>query len=121
MKRLALRTLGLAAVSAGAVLALSAPAQADTGFNSGWYNGNQFSRVTQVPVNFCGNAVSVLGFASASCQGGAYAYNGGGWGDDDWYDNAYYRPTSYFHTRSFHRHHRHHRFNSAGWHRWHHG
>jgi hypothetical protein len=88
MKRLALRSLGLAAVTAGALLAMGAPAQADwSGFNSGFLSGNQVSNTVQVPVSVCGNAISVLGFASASCAGGAYAYNGGGGYDD--YDNGY--------------------------------
>jgi hypothetical protein len=28
----------------------------------------------QVPVDICGNAVGLLGFANASCQGGATAF-----------------------------------------------
>jgi hypothetical protein len=28
----------------------------------------------QVPVDICGNAVGLLGFANASCQGGAAAF-----------------------------------------------
>ena len=28
----------------------------------------------QIPVNFCGNALTILGFANASCQGGAVAF-----------------------------------------------
>jgi hypothetical protein len=115
MKRLALRSLGLAAVTAGALLAMGAPAQADwTGFNSGFANGNQFSNTVQVPINVCGNAIAVLGFASANCTGGAYAYNGGGGYDDgydgyrgDYYDNSYGAAAANGgnHHRHHHRHH----------------
>ena len=46
-----------------------------SGPNAGILNGNQASTLIQVPVNACGNAVSVLGFADASCSGGATAVN----------------------------------------------
>ena len=49
-----------------------------TGYNSGVASGNQVSSVIQVPISACGNAVSVLGFADASCTGGSSANNGGG-------------------------------------------
>src|SRR5688572_2690794 len=80
MKRLALRTLGFAAFAAGAALALSSPAQADTIGNGGILSGNSVSSVIQVPVNVCGNAIGILGNASAQCTGGAWAINGGGSG-----------------------------------------
>jgi hypothetical protein len=57
-----------------------------TGFNAGVLSGNQISNVVQVPVSVCGNSIAVLGFADASCVGGAWANNGGGMvdpGDDD--------------------------------------
>jgi len=76
MNRLALRTLGFAAVTAGALLALGAPAQADPGLSI--LSGNSFSTVVQVPVTVCGNAVAVLGSATAQCGGGAAAINGAG-------------------------------------------
>jgi hypothetical protein len=91
MKRLIARSLTFGALSAGAVLAFAAPAQADqiSGFNSGILSGNQVSNVVQVPINVCGIAIGVLGDASANCVGGAYAindsnvfyYNGGGGGN----------------------------------------
>jgi hypothetical protein len=56
-----------------------------TGFNSGILSGNQVSSVVQVPVSVCGNSVAVLGFANASCVGGAGAVNGGGgWSNGGW-------------------------------------
>jgi hypothetical protein len=48
-----------------------------TGFNGGILNGNQLSNTVQVPVNVCGNSIAVLGFANASCGGGAVANTGG--------------------------------------------
>ena len=48
-----------------------------TGFNGGILNGNQLSNTLQVPVNVCGNSIAVLGFANASCGGGAVANTGG--------------------------------------------
>jgi hypothetical protein len=59
-----------------------------SGFNAGVANGNQISNVLQVPINVCGNSIAVLGFADASCGGGAVANTGGmgngmGNGDDN--------------------------------------
>jgi hypothetical protein len=66
-----------------------------SGFNSGILTGNQVSSVVQVPVSVCGNSIAVLGFANASCVGGAGAVNGGGgglgnggWDRGDWDDNG---------------------------------
>jgi hypothetical protein len=68
--------LGVAAIAGGGLLAFSAPAQAQVSFgNSGILTGNQYSSVVQVPISVCGNAIAVLGFASASCRGGATAIN----------------------------------------------
>ncbi|WP_432833587.1 chaplin family protein [Dactylosporangium sp. CA-092794] len=53
-----------------------------TGYNAGLLNGNQLSTVLQAPINLCGNSIAILGFASASCDGGATAINGGGAGHD---------------------------------------
>lgn len=44
-----------------------------TGLNFGIGNGTQILPIVQIPVNVCGNAVSVLATSSASCQGGADA------------------------------------------------
>ncbi len=54
-----------------------------TGYNAGILTGNQVSNVVQVPVSVCGNSIAVLGFADASCTGGAWANNGGGDTDTD--------------------------------------
>jgi hypothetical protein len=87
----AISVLGFADASsvggAGAVNAESAPvteAGQVSGFNTGILSGNQVSSVVQVPVSVCGNSVAVLGFANASCVGGAGAVNGGGGGNGGW-------------------------------------
>ncbi|MEV6925402.1 chaplin family protein [Dactylosporangium sp. NPDC051485] len=54
-----------------------------TGYNAGVANGNQLDTTLQVPVNISGNAVSVLGFSSASSSGGATAVKGGVSADRD--------------------------------------
>jgi hypothetical protein len=41
--------------------------------NRGLLNGTQVLAPVQVPINICGNAISVLGIAGAQCQGGATA------------------------------------------------
>ena len=46
--------------------------------NIGLGNGNQIFAPIQAPVNVCGNAVAVLGYASASCEGGSDAEIPGG-------------------------------------------
>jgi hypothetical protein len=46
--------------------------------NIGLGNGNQLFAPIQAPVNVCGNAVAVLGQASASCEGGSDAEVPGG-------------------------------------------
>jgi hypothetical protein len=53
-----------------------------TGYNAGVASGNQVNTLVQVPVNICGNAVAVAGFADASCGGGSSA--GGGAAEGDW-------------------------------------
>ncbi|HCT81776.1 MAG TPA: hypothetical protein DGT23_35390 [Micromonosporaceae bacterium] len=68
-------TLGV--VSAGLLLAGS-PAQAietdmTTAINVGIANGIQANLPIQVPVNICGNAIGILGTASAYCTGSATA------------------------------------------------
>ena len=37
-------------------------------------SGNNVQIPVQVPVDICGNAVGLLGFANASCRGGAAAF-----------------------------------------------
>ena len=37
-------------------------------------SGSNVQIPVQVPVDICGNAVGLLGFANASCQGGAAAF-----------------------------------------------
>lgn len=46
--------------------------------NVGLGNGNQLFAPVQAPVNVCGNAIAVLGHASASCEGGSDAEVPGG-------------------------------------------
>lgn len=41
--------------------------------NAGIGNGNQVYAPIQAPINVCGNAISVLGLSSASCDGGTRA------------------------------------------------
>lgn len=46
--------------------------------NVGLGNGNQLFAPVQAPVNVCGNAIAILGHASASCDGGSDAEVPGG-------------------------------------------
>jgi hypothetical protein len=104
VKKTILRAVSIAAITGAGLFAFSAPAAAHgnhgggyggyssynsydddygygrgmySGYNAGFFNGNQYSYVQQTPISVCGNAIAVFGFASASCRGGAYAYNGG--------------------------------------------
>jgi hypothetical protein len=105
VKRKILRAVSIAALTGAGLFAFSAPAAAHgghhdydrydrygynsysgwgggwggmySGYNAGFGNGNQFSSVIQAPTSVCGNAIAIAGFASASCHGGAYAYNRG--------------------------------------------
>jgi len=43
--------------------------------NFGLGNGTQLYAPIQVPINVCGNAISVIGLAQAACAGGAFAFN----------------------------------------------
>ena len=63
---------------AGGALANNAGSDMNTAYNAGILNGNQASTVVQVPINACGNAISVLGFADADCNGGSAVANNGG-------------------------------------------
>ena len=77
------RVAGVLAVAASAVAMMGAPAFASnspsvgniTGnSNVSALSGNNVQIPVQIPVNFCGNALAILGFANASCQGGAAAF-----------------------------------------------
>ncbi|THV30275.1 chaplin family protein [Glycomyces paridis] len=46
--------------------------------NVGLGNGNQVFAPIQAPINVCGNAIAILGYASASCDGGSDAEIPGG-------------------------------------------
>ncbi|MER7008324.1 chaplin family protein [Dactylosporangium sp. NPDC000555] len=81
MKRWLIRSVQVAALAMGGLALTGTAAHADSwnsGPNVGLFNGNQSSTTIQTPVNICGNSLAILGFASANCDGGAYAYNGSG-------------------------------------------
>jgi hypothetical protein len=75
------RVAGVLAASASAVALMGAPAFATTSHHGGGtdYNigntsilsGNKVDIPISIPINVCGNAIAILGFAEASCQGGA--------------------------------------------------
>ena len=76
------RVAGVLAVSAAAIGIMGGPAFASnnpiTGNIIGNGNipilsGNNVQIPVQIPVDICGNAVGILGFANASCVGGAAA------------------------------------------------
>ncbi|WP_084557120.1 chaplin family protein [Hamadaea tsunoensis] len=48
-------------------------AQYDTSHNVGVLNGTQAVAPIQIPIDLCGNAIGLLGSATASCTGGAHA------------------------------------------------
>ncbi|GAA4914162.1 small secreted domain DUF320 [Stackebrandtia albiflava] len=80
-KTWARRTAQTGAIAAGIILfaggAASAAEDMVTAGNNGIANGNQVNAPIQVPINFCGNAIAVLGVAGAGCDGGATAENSG--------------------------------------------
>jgi hypothetical protein len=83
MKTWVRHSLNVGALTAGALLASAAaahahPTMASTG-NVGALNGTQALVPIQAPVNLCGNAVAVAGFAGAGCEGGSAASL-----DDEW-------------------------------------
>ncbi|WP_433045122.1 chaplin family protein [Dactylosporangium sp. CS-033363] len=81
MKRWLIRSVQVAALAMGGLALTGTAAHADSwnsGPNVGFFNGNQSSTTIQTPVNICGNSLAIIGFASANCNGGAYAVNGGG-------------------------------------------
>jgi hypothetical protein len=92
VKRQILRLVAGTAIAGAGLLAFAAPASAAqvSYGNSGFLSGNQFSSVIQAPISVCGNAISLGGFARASCRGGATAVNysnvnyGGGAGPASW-------------------------------------
>jgi small secreted domain DUF320 len=65
VKRQVLRIAGIAAIAAGGVLALAAPAQAD---GLDLLSGNQINLTVQAPITVSGNAISVGGSAVAGAQ-----------------------------------------------------
>jgi hypothetical protein len=79
------RVAGVLATSACAVAVMGGPAFAST-YNGGYHDynvgnvsvlsGNTVNIPISIPIDVCGNAVAVLGFAEASCQGGAGVFNG---------------------------------------------
>ena len=73
MKTWVRKSLNVGVLSAGFLLISGGAAHADwtTGYNAGLLNGNQFDTTLQLPINVCGNSIAVLGFADASCGGGA--------------------------------------------------
>lgn len=69
-------TVKVGVLSAGFLLIGSAAHAADnfdSSHNVGIGNGNQIKALVQAPINVCGNAVGVIGTASAWCKGGAHA------------------------------------------------
>ncbi|MEV6929807.1 chaplin family protein [Dactylosporangium sp. NPDC051485] len=81
MKRWLIRSVQIAALAMGGLALTGTAAHADSwssGPNVGLFNGNQSSTTIQTPVNICGNSLAIIGFASANCNGGAVAVNGGG-------------------------------------------
>jgi hypothetical protein len=72
------RVAGVLAVSAAAIAIMGGPAFASNHPITGNIVGNGNIPIlsgsnVQIPVDICGNAVGLLGFANASCVGGAAA------------------------------------------------
>ena len=72
------RVAGVLAVSAAAIAMMSGPAFASNNPVTGNIVGNGNIPIlsgnnVQIPVDICGNAVGILGFANASCVGGVAA------------------------------------------------
>ena len=73
------RVAGVLATPAAAIAIMGGPAFASNNPVVGDGNipilsGNNVQIPVQVPVDICGNAAGRLGFANASCQGGAAAF-----------------------------------------------
>lgn len=77
MKPWVRNSLNIGALTAGALLASGAAAQAGptmtTTDNLGVLNGTQALVPIQAPIDICGNAVAAAGAAFAACEGGAAA------------------------------------------------
>jgi ChpA-C len=84
------RVAGVLATTACAVGMLGVPAFASTYNNVHVFNyknttilsDNTVNIPISIPVDVCGNAIAILGFAEASCQGGAGVFlnsPNGGW------------------------------------------
>jgi hypothetical protein len=83
------RVAGVLATSACAVGLIGAPAFASThndhvydSGNTSILSDNTVNIPISIPVDVCGNAIAILGFAEASCQGGAGVFlnsPNGGW------------------------------------------
>ena len=86
MKTWVRKSLNVGVLSAGFLLISGGAAHADwtTGYNAGLLNGNQFDTTLQLPINVCGNSIAVLGFADASCGGGATAIDTESATTEDW-------------------------------------
>jgi hypothetical protein len=72
LKKLA--ATGAVAFATAGVLMTSSPAFAggnDTDGEGGVLSGNQFIEPISIPIDICGNAVAIIGLASARCEGGA--------------------------------------------------
>lgn len=69
-----LTAAGAVAVAATGIMLAAAPANADvtTYHSGGILSGNNVIVPITVPVNVCGNAVSVIGISGAGCRGGAW-------------------------------------------------
>jgi hypothetical protein len=84
MKTWVRKSLKVGVLSAGILLFAGSAAQADwnTSDNDGVLTGNQLDLSVDAPINICGNAVGVLGDATASCTingGGGGAMEAGDW------------------------------------------
>jgi hypothetical protein len=73
-----LAATGVVAFAAAGAIMVAAPAQAGdyTRGDRSILGGNQVFVPVSIPVNACGNAVAVVGFAGAGCKGGAKVKGG---------------------------------------------
>lgn len=82
MNSWARKSVKVGVLSAGFLLAGTAAHAADTtSNNAGILNGTQVDAMVQAPIDVCGNAIAVLGSATAGCTGGAWATFNGELGD----------------------------------------
>lgn len=77
-------------LSAGVLLFAGTAANADwnTAGNAGILDGNQTNSQVQAPIDVCGNAISVVGSANASCVGGSWASLAGDSGNWNSFGNS---------------------------------